>query len=118
MAGAGPGLVAASPVGPAEPVGCVVGRPNDECDEQALDLVAEQRDQPVRGGIAGVFVRADDSEEGMGEHGEGDPAGPGRVAAELVLVQAGQALSGLERLFDPSSGSRDLHQGWQEYRLR
>ena len=48
-----------------------------------------------------VFVRADDGEEGVREHGQGDPAGPGRVAADLVLVQGRQALAGLEKLLDP-----------------
>jgi hypothetical protein len=48
-----------------------------------------------------VFVRAEDSEEGMREHGQGDPAGPGRVAADLVLVQGRQAFAGLEKLLDP-----------------
>jgi hypothetical protein len=54
----------------------------------------------VRYGAAGVFVRADDGQEGTREHGEGDPAGPGCVAAHLVLVQDGQARSGLEELLD------------------
>jgi hypothetical protein len=51
--------------------------------------------------VAGVFVGSDDGEEGVREHGEGDPAGSGRVAADLVLVQAGQALAGLEELLHP-----------------
>lgn len=50
-----------------------------------------------------MFVGADDGEEGVGEHGQGDPVGPGGEAAELVLVQAGQALSGLEGLLHPPS---------------
>lgn len=95
----GPGLVAASPVGPAEPVGRVVDGPDDEGDEQALDFVAGERYEGVRCGVAGVFVGAYDGEEGVGEHGQGDPAAPGCVAADLVLVQSGQALAGLECLF-------------------
>ena len=91
--------MAASPVGPAEPVGRVVEGLDDEGDEQALDFVAGERYQGVRRGVVGVFVGADDGEEGVGEHGQGDPAGPGRVAADLVLVQSCQALAGLERLF-------------------
>lgn len=86
------GLVATSPVGPAEPVGRVVDSLGNEGDEQAGDLVAGERDQLVLGGLAGVFVRADDGEEGVGEHGEGYPARPGRVTADLVFVQSGQAL--------------------------
>jgi F420-0:gamma-glutamyl ligase len=53
--------MAASPVRPAESVGDVVEGLDDDCDEQALDLVVGQRDQPVRSGVAGVFV----GEEGM-----------------------------------------------------
>lgn len=88
-------------MGPAEPVGRVVDALGNEGDEQTGDLVAGERDQVVSGGLAGVFVGTDDGEEGVGEHGEGDPARPGRVTANLVLVQAGQALSGLKRLLHP-----------------
>ncbi|MBA9006294.1 hypothetical protein HNR21_005176 [Actinomadura cellulosilytica] len=68
--------------------------------KQVLDLIAGQRDE-TDGGRAGVFGCADDDQEGVGEHGEGDPAGPGGVAAQLVLVQAGQSLLGLEGLLHP-----------------
>jgi hypothetical protein len=44
--------MAASPVGPVQWVGRVAWRLDDECDEQALDLVAGQRDQVVRPGMA------------------------------------------------------------------
>lgn len=102
VADLGSGLVAASPVGPAEPVDGVVDGLDDERDEQSLDLVAGERYEGVECGVVGVFVRADDGHEGVGEHGQGDPAGPGRVAADLVLVQGGQALAGLEELLHPS----------------
>ena len=36
-------------------------------------------------------------------HGEGDPAGPGGIAANLVLVECGQALARLEELLHPPS---------------
>lgn len=98
MAGLTSGLVAASPAGPAEPVGCVVDGSDDDSDEQALDFVAGERDEGVGCGVAGVFIGADGCEEGVGKHGEGDPAGPGRVATDLVLTQSGQTLAGLERL--------------------
>jgi hypothetical protein len=42
--------------------------------------------------MAGVFVSTDDSEEGVSEHSQGDPAGPRGEAADLVFVQSGQAL--------------------------
>jgi hypothetical protein len=35
------------------------------------------------------------------EHGQGEPAAPGRIAADLVLVQCGQAFSGLGELLRP-----------------
>lgn len=54
------------------------GGPDDERDEQPLDLVAGERYQGVWCGIAVVFVRADDGEEGGRERGQGDPAGPER----------------------------------------
>lgn len=53
------------------------------------------------GRMAGVFVGADGGEEGVGQHGQGDPAGPRGEAAELVLVQSGQALSGLKGFLHP-----------------
>lgn len=109
--------MAASPVGPAELVGCVMDWLDDECDEQALDLVAGQRHQVGRPGTVGVFVSTDDGEEGVGEHGEGDPAGPGWVAADLVLIESGQPLLGLEGFFHPPSGSGDPHQLGQRHRL-
>jgi hypothetical protein len=105
------------PVGPAEPVVCLVNRPADQGDEESLDFVAGQRDEVVGAGAETVLVSADDGQEGVGEHGEGDPAGPGRVAAELVLVQSGQTFPGLERLLDPPPESRDPRQDCQGYRL-
>jgi hypothetical protein len=55
------------------------------------------------GAGAGVLVCAYDGEEGVREHGEGDPAGPGGIAADLVLVECGQALARLEELLHPPS---------------
>lgn len=72
------------PVGPAEPMVCLVNRSADQGDEESLDFVAGQRDQVVGAWAEMVLVGADDGQEGVGEHGKGDPAGPGRIAAELV----------------------------------
>lgn len=100
MAGLGSGLVAASPGGPAEPVGRITHMPDDQRCEQSLDLVAGEQDQPVWGGVAGVCVGADDGEEGVSEHGEGDPKRPRGETADLVNIQSGQALTGnMERLW-------------------
>lgn len=118
MAGLGSGLMATSPGGPAEPVGRIVHGPEDECREQALELVAGERDQPVRGGVAGVFIGADDGEEGVREHGQGDPAGPRGEAADLVLAQSGQALSGLKGLLHSPSRPSNPHQRGQGHRGR
>ncbi|CAL9597601.1 hypothetical protein SUDANB6_05386 [Streptomyces sp. enrichment culture] len=69
------------------------------------DFVAGRRSGVV-GGRAGVFVGADDGEENVGEHGEGDPAGPGGATAKLVLVQGGQAdaVSGVREPFGHRAG--------------
>ncbi|MDH6222050.1 hypothetical protein M2283_009397 [Streptomyces pseudovenezuelae] len=37
------------------------------------------------------------------------------MAADLVLIQAGEALAGLEGLLDLSAGSGDADQGGQRY---
>jgi len=93
--------VAAAPVGPAEPVGGVHGGADGEHDEQVLNLVAGERYAGAGRGVAGMFVGSDGGEEGVREHGHGDPSGPGRVAADLVLVQCCQALPGLEEFLYP-----------------
>jgi hypothetical protein len=49
--------------------------------------------------VVGVFGHGRHHQEGVGEHGKGGPAVPGAPAADLVLVQATQALAGLEALF-------------------
>ncbi|GGR62242.1 hypothetical protein GCM10010251_93760 [Streptomyces aurantiogriseus] len=72
----------------------------------------------ARGGMAGVFVSTDDSEEGVSEHGQGDPARPRGEAADLVFVQSGQALSCLESLLHPPSRPGDAHQRGQRHRGR
>src|SRR6266542_1954263 len=86
MAGTGAGLMSASPQRPAQPVGAIT------------DRLSEQ---------------GSDHQEGVGEHGKGDPAVPGAPAADLVLVQATQALAGLERLFDGPAPSGDPDQDGQ-----
>ena len=71
--------------------------------EQVLDLVAGQPDQPGRRRVAGLFGSGGHHQEGVGHHGQGGPAVPGAPAADLVLVQADQALAGLEALLNPPS---------------
>src|SRR5262245_21912091 len=104
-AGLGACLVASSPGRPSESVGRVVYGLDGQGGEQAADLVAGQPDQPGWCWVVGVFGGADDGEEGVGNHGQGDPAAPGGVVADLVLIQPGQALAGLEGFLDPPAGS-------------
>lgn len=118
MAGAGWGLMAAPPVGPVVPVGRMVDGPDEQCDEQAPDFVAGQRQQPLGGGPAAVFLSTDSGEEGMGEHRKGDPAGPGGMAADLVLIEPGQPFLTLEGLLHPPPGSGNPHQLVQGHRFR
>jgi len=92
--------VASPPVRPAQVAGCVAGGPGEGGGEQAGDFVAGQRDETGRGRAAGVLESGGDGKERGGEHGQGDPPVPGCPAAGLVLVQAGQALAGLEVLLN------------------
>lgn len=84
-AGSGSGLVAASRVRPAEPMGDIVDGADNESDEQALNLIAGERYEIPGRSVTGVFVRACDREEGMREHGQGDPARPGNIAANAEV---------------------------------
>ena len=52
----------------------------------------------------------------MGEHGQGGPAVPGGPAADLVLIQPGEILGGLEGFFDAPALPRDADQGAQRDR--
>ena len=100
MAGAGACLMSASPHRPAQPVAQITGGPSKQCREQVLELVAGHRDQSRRVRVASAFGNGRHDQEGVCEHGKGGPAVPGPPAADLVLVQAAQALAGLEALFD------------------
>lgn len=73
--------MAASPVGPAEPVGWVVDRLDDERDEQALDLVTGQWGQVGRPVTAGAFGGADEGEEGVGAGNQISPGSLSRTEA-------------------------------------
>src|SRR5215216_3429110 len=91
----------------------VTSRTGSQCRGQVLDLVAGQPDQPGRRWVAGPFGQGGHHQEGVGEHGQGGPAVPGAPATDLVLVQATQALGGLEALLDPPAASGDPDQGSQ-----
>ena len=100
MAGAGAGLLSASPQRPAQPVGGVSGGTGEQRGEQVLQLVAGQADQPGGWWVPGVVGQGGDHQEGVGKHGQGHPAVPGAPAADLMLVQAAQALASLEGLLN------------------
>src|SRR5262249_44827699 len=62
---------------------------------------------------AGVLGGGGDGQERQGEHGQGGPPVPGAPAADLVLIQPGPFLPGLEILLRGPADSRDLDQGGQ-----
>lgn len=74
-----------------------------------VDLVAGQRDQAFGWGLASAFGGGEYGQEGAGEHGQHGPALPANPASELVLIESGQALAGLERFLDRPAASRCLH---------
>ena len=84
--------------------------PMTRAAKQVLKFVAGQRDQPVWWRVLGAFGGGQDGEEGVGEHGEGDPAVPGTPAADLVLIQPGEALAGLEGLLHGPAAPGDPDQ--------
>ncbi|OOV12078.1 hypothetical protein SM007_39505 [Streptomyces avermitilis] len=98
-------------------MGRIVDGTDDECDEQALDLVAGQRQQPIGCGPTGMFLDADGDEEGVGEHRKGGPAGPGGIAADLVSSSPASPFPALEGLLHPPSGSGNPHQLGQRHRF-
>lgn len=70
----------------------------DEGREQALDLVAVSGISLWWVFAQGLLGGEEGGEEGVGEHGEGDPAVPRGPASDLVFVETGQGLGSLERL--------------------
>src|SRR5829696_1158496 len=103
-----------SPSRPAQSVSNIAGRDRDHGGEQVLDLVAGHPDQPGWWWVAATLGHGGDRQEGMGNHGQGDPAVPGAPAADLLLVQADQPLTGLEPLLDgpPGPGHPDQGRKW------
>jgi hypothetical protein len=87
-------------------------RVDDQQAEQRGDFVAGDRDLIFswRGGALGG---GGDGEESQGEQGQGGPPLPGVPAADLVLIQPGQALAGLEIFLRGPPDPGDLDQGGQ-----
>jgi hypothetical protein len=75
--------------------------------EQPSDLVAGQRDEAGWWWVLGVFVGGDDGEQCVGEHRQQGPRQPRQPAAELVLVEPGQALASLKGLLHGPAASGD-----------
>src|SRR3954451_5185364 len=109
MAGAGAVLVSSPPARPGLGIGVTAGGLENPAQQQALQLVAGEWDQPGRWRCRGVFAGGEDDEQGVGQHGQQRPASPGQPAAHLVLIEAGQALATLETLLyrPPPPGDRD-----------
>jgi hypothetical protein len=84
--------------------------------EQVLDLVTGQPDQ-LGWWRAGAVGHGGDHQEGVGEHGQGGPAIPGAPAADLMSVQATQALAGLKTLLDGPAPPGHPDQGGQRHRV-
>jgi hypothetical protein len=102
-------LVAASSGGPVQARGGVCAGPDDGGGHEPGDLVAGERNLVWRCG-AGSLGGCGEGEGGAGEDGEGGPAVPGFPGADLMLVQAGQGLAGLEVLLGGPAPPGDLDQ--------
>ena len=100
MAGLGASLVEPAPAGPGRPVADGVRGTRDQFGEQAADLVDSQRSQLTVVWAAGAFTRGDHGEDGVREHDQRGVPVPGVPAADLVLVQPGGVLAGLEGRFE------------------
>ena len=102
-------LAAAPPGRPSQAVPGISGRLDDQRAEERGDLVAGQRDLPSRWRV-GVLGGGDDGEECKSEHGQGGPPVPGVPAPDLMLIQRGQSLAGLEIFLRRPPDPGDLDQ--------
>ena len=91
----------------------IAGWLDDERAEQRGDFVAGERDLISWGRMIGMLGGGGDGEEGQGEHGQGGPPVPGVPAADLMLIQPGQALASLEILLRGPADPGDLDQDGQ-----
>ena len=80
MAGAGDGLMAASPPGPAQ-LNCRCGQVLAQSGEQPADLVTGQRDELVLMGGGGLGG-GQDGQERVGEQGQDGPAVPAGAVSD------------------------------------
>jgi uncharacterized protein (TIGR00730 family) len=117
VAGAGAALVASAPSRPGFGTGPGPAGFDDVDREESADLVAGQGDQPGWCGPFGALLGGDNREQGVRDHREQRPAPPGGPAADLVLVEPGQALPSLEGLLDRPATPGDSDQLAQRYHL-
>jgi hypothetical protein len=105
VAGFGAVLVASAPAGPG-PGGGAAGWVVIRCARRRRTSPGVKLMRPLPGLWGG---RRRDREVGVGEHGQGDVPVPGVVAADLIVVQSGLGLGGLEALpgRPPRSGDAD-----------
>jgi hypothetical protein len=94
-------------------VAAIAGGLDEQRGEQVLESVAGQPDQPGWWRVAGAVGSGQDHQEGVGDHAQGGPVVPGAPAADLVLVQAGKALAGVEGLLNGPAPPGDLDQDGQ-----
>lgn len=78
-------LVLSRPGWPVQPVPEIGDGLGDEVIEQVVDLVADQRDPLLGGGLLVSFGRGEHGEEGVGEHGQDGPALPEALGGALTL---------------------------------
>ena len=69
-----------------------------------------QRDHPCRCGPVSVRVGGEDGQQRVPDHRQQGPASPRGPTADLMLVEPGQALPGLETLLDDSAASSDAYE--------
>jgi GNAT superfamily N-acetyltransferase len=116
VAGAGAGLMSASPERPAQPMAEVTSGTDEQRREQMLNLVACQWGQPGRRRVAGRFGTGGHHQEGVGEHGQGGPAIPGAPAGRPDAGPGRPAVAGLEAFLNGPAASSDPDQGGQRGR--
>ena len=119
VAGAGAVLVAASPERPAQPVPGVVGT-GWMIRRRTGGLISLQVSgiSPSGGGWRACSVAAATARKAWASMARVTQRYQERPAADLVLVQAGQALAGLEVLLHRPAAAGDLDQGGQRDRAR
>src|SRR5205823_4127913 len=109
-------LVASAPIRTPQKCDDRPRRRNEQRGEQVPNLVECQWNEP-RWRRCGMFGGGGDGQEQVRQQHQGGPAVPRGPGADLVLVQAGAALGGLEGLLDGPPAAGDANQHAQGDRL-